>query len=184
VRTLSSLAFLLFAACGSGTSSAPATTPDPEPTVSTPAPDAAAAEPVAQAPDAAPEPAPPDPAQVKAELLAAERAAFEKAKPTFDTYCSGCHEQGKRGAKKKTLEHFDMTSYPFGGHHADKITASIREVLAIGGGKPTMPKGKPGSVPADELALIAAWAEAFDASHAGGAHDGMPSHDGHGTHKH
>ena len=185
-RFACSLSFALFAACGSGSSSTPPTTPDPQPD---PAgePDAAVEEPVAQAPDAAPEPPKPDPAQIKAELLAAETAAFEKAKPTFDKYCSSCHVQGKRGAKKKTLEHFDMTKYPFGGHHAGEITASIRKALAIGGGKATMPKGKPGSVPADDLALIAAWADAFDASMAGGAHEGMPGHDahgGHGEHKH
>ncbi|MEZ4403223.1 MAG: c-type cytochrome [Kofleriaceae bacterium] len=133
------------------------------------------------------EPALPDPAQVKADLLAAEAAAFEKAKPVFDASCSSCHAKGGRGAKAKTLGHFDMTTYPFGGHHADKITETIRKSLAIGGGKATMPRNKPGSLTADQLAAVAAWADAYDAASAGGAHEGQPGHDehhGHGGHKH
>ena len=104
--------------------------------------------------------------------------------------CASCHAKGGRMAKAKSLDHFDMTSYPFGGHHAGEITATIRKSLAIGGGKATMPKNKPGSLTADELAAVAAWADAFDASHEGGAHEGMPGHDGHdghhdhGGHKH
>lgn len=111
-------------------------------------------------------------------------AAFEKAKPIFEKQCASCHVQGNRGAKKKTLEHFDMTKYPFGGHHADEVTESIRKALAIGGGKATMPKNKPGSVPPDDLALITAWADAYDAAMAGGAHEGRPGHDAHGGHGH
>jgi hypothetical protein len=62
-----------------------------------------------------------------------------------------------------------------------EIGKEIRKSLAIGGGKATMPFDKKGAVKGDELALIAAWADTFDASHAGGAHDG---HEGHGEHKH
>ena len=115
---------------------------------------------------------------MKAQLIAAETAAFEKAKPVFDKYCASCHTQGPK-AKKKTLDHFDMTTYPFGGHHAMEISKEIREVLAIGGGKPTMPRGKPGAVKGEELASIAAWADAFDAAHAGGAHEGQGHDHGH-----
>ncbi|MBA3540627.1 MAG: c-type cytochrome [Deltaproteobacteria bacterium] len=129
------------------------------------------------------QPPAPDPAKVKADLLAMEIAAFENAKPVFDKYCASCHSKGQKGAKPKTLEHFDMSTYPFGGHHAMELGKEIREVLAIGGGKPTMPKNKPGAVKGDELAAIAAWADAFDASHAGGAHEGHgPAHDS--GHKH
>ncbi|MBA3540253.1 MAG: hypothetical protein H0T79_11550 [Deltaproteobacteria bacterium] len=160
----------LLAACG-GAKPAP-TTPitDPVPMTETPPPVAPS------------EPAQPDPAQVKkADLLAAERTAYEKARPVFEQYCAGCHMTGRRGAGPKSLEHFDMTTYPFGGHHAMELAKEIREVLAIGGGKPTMPKNNPGAVKGAELALIAAWADAFDASHAGGAHEG---HTGAGEHKH
>lgn len=189
-RILVSLTFAwLAAACGSGSSSTPGTTPpaapDEAPVVPRPAPDASVEEPVAVAPDAAPAPTPPDPAQVKADLLAAEAAAFAQAKPVFDTNCSRCHVRGGKGAKKKTLGHFDMSRYPFAGHHAGEIATHIREALAIGGGVATMPKNKPGAVQGDDLALIAAWADAFDASMAGGAHEGIPGHEGHGGgHKH
>src|SRR5690349_17596681 len=52
----------------------------------------------------------PDPAQVKADLLAAEQAAYEKAKPVFDTYCAKCHSKESKKASAKALEHFDMTT--------------------------------------------------------------------------
>jgi hypothetical protein len=42
-----------------------------------------------------------------------------------------------------------------------------------------MPRQKPGSVKGDEFALIAAWADAFDVSHAAGAHEGHAGHDEH-----
>ena len=127
----------------------------------------------------APQP-PPDPAQVKAELVAAEKSAFEMAEPVFKQHCARCHVKGEKKAKAKTLGHFDMTTYPFGGHHADEISAKIRKVLAIGGGKPTMPKDDRGAVQGDELSLIAAWADAYDRAHAGGAHEDR----GHGAHDH
>ena len=97
--------------------------------------------------------------------LAAETAAFEKAKPVFEKHCASCHTKSGKNWSAKKLKEFDMTSYPFGGEHAKEIGKEIREVLAIGGGKATMPKGKPGAVKGDELALIAAWADAFDAAH-------------------
>ena len=187
-QLLCALCAAVFVACGSK-SPAP-TTPDPGAPVTD-----AGTDPddhAGHVPDAAPtpsdEPPPPDPAQATAELLAAENAAFEKAKPVFDKFCASCHTQGARGAKKKTLDHFDMTKYPFTGHHAGELTATIRKVLGIGGGKPTMPRNNPGAVQGDDLALIGAWADAFDASHAGGAHKGMSGHEDHGArggdHKH
>lgn len=142
-----------------------------------PPPDAAA---VDQAVPTPVEPPPPDPATVKADLLAAETTAYRAAKPVFDQYCAGCHQQGGKKATAKKLGHLDITTYPFGGHHAAEVSAAIREVLAIGGGKATMPANKPGSVPGAEVALIAAWADAFDAARAGGAHAGVagyPDHD-------
>jgi len=127
------------------------------------------------------EPAKPDPAKIKAALLAAETVAFEKAKPVFDNLCAKCHSKSGKLATTKKLEHFDITTYPFGGHHAMEISGSIRKSLAIGGGKATMPFDNKGAVKGDELALIATWADAFDASHKGGAHEG---HSGHGEHEH
>src|SRR5688500_2644139 len=98
------LLVVLMAACG-GKSAPDSTTPK------------GAGEPVGQvsrdtAPaDAAPADTPPDPAQVKADLVAAEQAAYEKAKPVFGTYCAKCHSKDSKKAKPKTLGHFDMTSY-------------------------------------------------------------------------
>lgn len=117
-------------------------------------------------------PAAPDPAQVKAELLAAEKVAFENAKPVFEKHCARCHQQGQKLATTKKRGHFDMTTYPFGGHHPDTIAAEIRKSLGMTGEKPRMPADKKGAVKGDELALIAAWADAFDKARAGGAHEG------------
>lgn len=173
---------LAIAACGGGSSkpAQPITNPDPVPmTNPTPPTDPVAKDPPVE--PAKPEPPKPDPAKVKAELLAAETAAYEKAKPVFDANCARCHtKNGKMSAKKK-LDHFDMTTYPFGGHHAMELGVQIRKSLGITGTKVTMPFDKKGSVKGADLALIAAWADAFDAAHAGGAHEG---HDGHGEHKH
>lgn len=132
------------------------------------------------------EPPPPDPAQMKAQLLAAETAAFEEARSVFETHCARCHKEGGKQATGKKREHFDMTTYPFGGHHADAIGAEIRKSLGMNGDKPRMPLDKKGSVQGNELALIRAWADAFDKAHAAGAHEGTPKHDhGHDHgHKH
>ena len=188
---MKTIRYVLFAAAAcSGGSSKPATTspittdpvPMTEPSVT--AEPAKPTEPTTPSEPAKPaEPPGPDPAQVKAELLAAERAAFDKAKPVFDTYCAKCHTKTGSKMSQKKLDHFDMTVYPFGGHHATEMGGQLRKSLAIGGGKPTMPFDKKGAVKGDELALIAAWAEAFDASHEGGAHEGHGDQ-GHGGHKH
>jgi len=121
-------------------------------------------------------PAPPDAAQVKADLVAAETAAYQAAQPVFTTYCAACHQQGGKKATAKKLGHFDMTAYPFGGHHAAQIGGVVREVLGVDGGRPTMPKDKPGAVRGDELALIVAWTAAWAAAEAGGAHPAQPHH--------
>ena len=119
----------------------PAPAPDPEPT---------------------PVPAPPPPV----DHAAVELAAYQAAKPVLDKYCTSCHVKGERGAKKSALRHLDMTSYPFGGKDAGKAGAEIREVLGATGKKPTMPEKNPGVVKGEELALILAWADAFDAARA------------------
>ncbi len=140
-----------YAACGSS-SSKPGTmvaTTDPvpmtEPVPVAPTEPANPVDPVKPVEPAQPaQAAAPDPAKVKADLLAVELAAFERAKPVFDKYCARCHS--KDGAKQSAAkrEHFDMTTYPFGGHHAMDVHNEIREVLGVTGKKPTMPVDKKG----------------------------------------
>lgn len=174
---------LLAAACGGGSSQPASTTPpaDPvpmkEPAAADPAKPTETTEAAAPAEPAKPaEPPAPDPAKIKADLLAVETAAFEKAKPVFEKHCARCHTKGQKLATAKKLKEFDMSSYPFGGEHAMDIGAEIRKTLGVGGGKVTMPFDKKGAVKGDELALIVAWSEAFDASHKGGAHEGHTDH--------
>lgn len=127
-------------------------------------------DPVPEDPGKPTDPARPDPATVKAELLASERAAWDTAKPAFDKACSTCHTKaGKKSAKKK-LDHFDMDTYPPGGHHTGTIGFTIREVLGLTGKKATMPFDKPGSVQGEDLAKIKAWTDAWEAADKGGAH--------------
>ena len=111
--------------------------------------------------------------------LADERAAYDRAKPVFDKHCAGCHTKDGKQANAKKLDHFEMSSYPFGGHHVGTLGPTIRKVLAIGGGKATMPSSKPGSVTGDELAAIAAWTKAWDAAQAAGGHPAAPAHHHH-----
>lgn len=152
------------AACGGG-GSKPTTTQEPTPPTPTEASNPPPAETKQEPPPV--EPAP-DPDQPKKDALAAELAAFEKAKPVFEKFCQSCHVKGQKNANAKKLGEFEMTAYPFTGEH--NTAKDIREVLAIGGGKATMPKTKPGSVKGDDLATIAAWADAWDAAEAAGAH--------------
>lgn len=128
------------------------------------------------------QPSAPDPAKLKADLLAAEMAAYEQAKPAFDKYCAKCHSKDGAKTSVSKREHFDMTAYPFGGHHAMDVHNEIRIVLGVTGKNPTMPADRKGAVKGEELELIKTWADAFEASHEGGAHEG---HSGHGgRHKH
>ena len=114
-------------------------------------------------------------------IAEAEKAAFARAEPVLTRHCAGCHTTGGAKASKEALEHFSMDSYPFGGHHATEIGATIRVVLGVEGGKPaTMPHDKPGAVQGDELAAVVEWSRAFDRSHAAGLHH----HGEHGEHEH
>jgi len=184
------LSLCILASCGGG-SSKPASTPapvDPVPMNEGSAAAPAAAEPLAPSEPVAPsEPAPPvapDPAKVRADLLAVEMAAYERAKPVFEKWCASCHSKDGKKQSAKKRDHFDTTTYPFGGHHAMEISGEIREVLGLTGKKPTMPPNRKGAVQGDELEAIEAWADAFDASHRGGAraHDEHVDHGG--KHKH
>jgi len=114
----------------------------------------------------------------KAEIAAAEKAAYERAQPVFQEYCAKCHSSSGKKARKKTLAHFNMDTYPFGGHHAEEIGATIRKVLGVTGKKATMPKDRPGSVKGEKLEAIVEWSKAFDKAHAAGLHE----HSGHGAH--
>jgi hypothetical protein len=91
-----------------------------------------------------------------------ERAAFERATPAFERHCFRCHTTGGKKSKPKTLAHLDMDGYPFTGHHADEAGRVVRKVLGAEGGKATMPSDDPGAVTGDDLALILAWAQAYD----------------------
>lgn len=132
-------------------------------------------------PDAAPAEPEPDPHEA---LMAAETSAWDSAKPVIDKYCGGCHVEGGAKATEKKLEHINFTRYPIESHHTDTLTATIGHVLGVDGAKPTMPKDKPGSVKGDELALIEAWIEAYNAAEDGGAHAEHEHDDGHADHHH
>ncbi len=163
---------LALAACGSKSTPAPAA-PTPAPAPAPIAADAAVAE--TTPPPAPPDAATPDTAKINEGLLADERAAYDKAKPVFDKYCAKCHTQTGKNATKKKLAHFDMTSYPFGGHHAATIGTEVREALGLAGEKATMPDDKPGSVKGDDLAAIDAWAKAWLEADRAGAHGAKPA---------
>jgi len=172
---------LVLAACGGSSTKPPAPVvadpvPMTEPTPPVVADDPKPADPVKAEPA---EPPAPDPAKIKADLLATENTAFEKAKPVFEKWCASCHSKDGKKTSAKKRDHFDMTTYPFGGHHAMEISGEIREVLGLTGKKPTMPADKKGAVKGEELESIKAWADAFDASHQGGAHEGHGEAGGH-----
>ena len=156
-------------ACGSKSPPPATPTPSPaEPHESTPPATPPASTEPAKPPEA--ELAPPPKPDAKADTLAAETAAYEKAKPVFEKYCAACHTKaGKKSAKKK-LDHFDMDTYPFGGEHTAFIGDHIRGVLGLSGKKATMPYDKPGSVKGDDLATVKAWTDAWEAAEKAGAH--------------
>lgn len=119
-------------------------------------------------------------------LLAAERQAYERAKPVFEKYCAKCHAGSKNSPlKRRALPHFNMNTYPFGGHHASEIAHEIREVLGATGKEPTMPQNNPGAVKGEELERILAWADAFERAKEAGLHDqGKANEHDHGGHSH
>lgn len=127
----------------------------------------------------------PAPTAAQTDLLTAERAAYDRARPVFERHCAKCHTTAGRNARRALLSHFNMDAYPLGGHHAAEIGATIREVLGATGEPPSMPRDNKGAVRGDELALILAWAEAFDRAHP--AHEHHEHGEGHGDgheHKH
>ena len=117
-----------------------------------------------------PRPAAPSPSAAPPDLAAAEQAAYERARPVFEKYCARCHASAGAKSTEKTLGHFSIDRYPFGGHHAATAGATVREVLGVGGKAATMPKDDPGAVKGAELDAVVEWSKAFDASHAAGLH--------------
>ena len=165
--------FYVLAACGS--KAPPTTKPAEPPPMEAPAGSATTAEPTTPTAPATTGPAAPDPAKAKADAVAAENAAYEKAKPVFEKYCANCHTKAGKKATAKKLDHFTMDTYPFGGEHTKSIGNEVRKVLGIDGGKATMPYDKPGSVTGDDLATLKAWTEAWQAAGKAGAHPADPA---------
>jgi len=106
-----------------------------------------------------------------------ELAAFEAAKPAFERWCFRCHTTAGKKAKRKTLQHLAMDTYPFSGHHAGEAGKVVRRALGAGGAaKATMPSDEPGTVTREDLRLILSWADAFDSAHpASGTLDAPPA---------
>ena len=106
----------------------------------------------------------------KATALATETAAAERAMPSFKAHCGSCHAKGGKNTSRKARNHFDMTAYPFGGHHAHELGRVVAASLWATDQDATMPKGKPGSVTGDDRRAILEWAHAFEQAAAAGAH--------------
>lgn len=100
-------------------------------------------------------------------MTAAEKRAFADARPVFEKHCFRCHTKDGKEAKAKARSHLDMTSYPFGGHHAGEAGDAVRNALGAGPKKEriTMPSDDPGAVTGADLKLLLAWADAFTVAH-------------------
>jgi hypothetical protein len=107
----------------------------------------------------------------RADVAPDEREAYERARPVFEKYCTKCHSAAGAKHDDLAMKHLDMSTYPFGGHHGPEAAQEVREALGLTGEQPTMPDDAPGSVQGDDLALVVAWADAFDRAH--GQHGGM-----------
>jgi len=104
-----------------------------------------------------------------ADLMRVEMAAYQRARPVFEEQCGGCHVPDPTRKKiKKAVAHFSMASYPFHGHHQGELGQAIRVVIGGAGTPATMPKDDPGSMKGDDLKVLLAWADAFDAAREAG----------------
>jgi mono/diheme cytochrome c family protein len=103
-------------------------------------------------------------------LATAEQAAYDKARPILEKHCARCHTSGGAKSSAKKLDHLNMDSYPFGGHHAEEVGETIRYVLGVTGEEPEMPSDDPGAVKGAELEAIVDWTWAFDRAQAAGVH--------------
>jgi mono/diheme cytochrome c family protein len=165
-RQIAAAVMAVFAACGG--SKPPAKVVDPAPVAAAPV-ESVPSTPAESIPVAEKPPVEP-PVDAKADALKVEMAAYERAKPIFVANCARCHSKGQSKASAKKLGHFDMTSYPFTGHHAATIGDEISEVLGQSGKPATMPIDKRGAVKGDDLALMMAWSAAWTAAEKLGAH--------------
>lgn len=102
--------------------------------------------------------------------VAAEIAAYKAATPVFSKHCGGCHARGGAQWSEEAADHFDMSSYPFGGHHAAAIDQEVLRSLGQSGRPATMPKSGPGDLSTDEVDLISDWAKAFATAKDAGFH--------------
>jgi hypothetical protein len=99
------------------------------------------------------------------DLMAAEMAAYERAKPIFEDQCAGCHTpEPSRKKPKKGISHFSMAGYPFDGHHKHELGQAIRVAIGATDKPATMPQDDPGSIEGADREVILAWADAFDAA--------------------
>jgi hypothetical protein len=98
----------------------------------------------------------------RAHAQGGDAEAFEAARPVFEQHCNHCHTDA---GNAEAIEHLDMRAYPFGGEHAAMAGMAVREALGATGHAPTMPADDPGAVTGDQLALLLAWADAFDEAH-------------------
>ena len=175
----------VLAACGSASPGSKTTPSTPQvsafPTGPSAGPQSETAMPAEPAKPAEPPPADPEKAEgpkadPNAALLTAETSAWETARPVFMKYCATCHTKEGKKASKKKLDHFDLDTYPIGGHHTATIGFTIRDVLGLSGKKATMPYDKPGSVKGDDLAAIKAWTDAWEAAEKAEAHPRVEGH--------
>ena len=102
--------------------------------------------------------APPPPPPVAAE----EQRACEQARGAFEAHCARCHTTGGKRGRRRSLEQFNMDSYPFTGRHAADAGDAVRTVLGAGREAATMPKDNPGLVRGADLRVILAWVAAFE----------------------
>lgn len=107
----------------------------------------------------------PVPVASQAELDAAERAAFDRAKPVFDRYCIACHTKRGKQKTQKRLDAIDFTKYPPAGRYAKIVGGAVRDVLGQSGVPATMPFDRKGAVVGDELAVVMAWVDAWARAH-------------------
>ena len=105
----------------------------------------------------------PSPEQLPSSVAPAERQAYSRARPVFERYCAGCHTPG--GGNSEAVEHFNIGTYPFTGHHSHEVAETVRRALGATGKPATMPADRPGIVKGEELTRVLQWADAFDGAH-------------------
>ena len=95
-------------------------------------------------------------------VSSAEAAAWESARPVIAEYCMKCHTATGREANPTALKHVSFDTYPPGGMHGSEAGSAVLIVLGLTGQPATMPADRPGSVSADALEKVQAWAAVFE----------------------